>query len=170
MTQYITKGAILSACMTYRYQLWRWWDTKKPALCFVMLNPSTADTDTDDQTIKKCVKFAETLGYGGIEVVNLFAWRATDPAQLRRVSMVEAIGPTNDSNIRSVVKSVESIGGITVLAWGANAKHYGMRPTEVVRIVQSITVPYVFRLTKGGFPAHPLYLPIYLPLTPVPTI
>lgn len=167
MKHYTDSGAIVSSCMRYRCSLWRVWDAQLPPVCFVMLNPSTADANVDDPTIRKCVAFATKWGYGGLDVVNLFAWRATDPAQLRRVSFCEANHPQNDIAIEHIVKNVEKNGGITVLAWGDQAKHYGMRPTEVVRIIERITKPYVLRLTKGGFPAHPLYLPG--DLVPVPT-
>ena len=80
------KGAVISDCKRYRYRLWRIWNGSQSRLVFVMLNPSTADGEQDDPTIRKCVGFAERLGYGGIEVVNLFAWRATDPRRATRDS------------------------------------------------------------------------------------
>ena len=36
-------GCILSDCEQDRYRLWREWDASRPALGFIMLNPSTAD-------------------------------------------------------------------------------------------------------------------------------
>ncbi|MDB5297796.1 MAG: hypothetical protein JWO31_3779 [Phycisphaerales bacterium] len=72
-------AAVLSPCERYRYVLHRWWDESKPAVCWLMLNPSTADAATDDPTIRKCCGFARAWGAGGIAVVNLFALRATDP-------------------------------------------------------------------------------------------
>lgn len=75
----------------YRYILGRKWDEKKPQVTFVMLNPSTADAQQDDPTLGKCIKFATSWDYGSLEVVNLFAYRATKPCELRKVS--DPIGP-----------------------------------------------------------------------------
>src|SRR5689334_20041621 len=74
----IVKSAVLSPCGLYRYRLTRRWGDG-PALLFVMLNPSTADATEDDPTIRRCTGFAKREGMPAIEVVNLFAWRATDP-------------------------------------------------------------------------------------------
>ena len=75
-------GAVVSDDGLYRYILTRTWDRSLPALVFCMLNPSTADATVDDPTIRKCIGFAQRLGYGGIIVVNLFAYRATKPREL----------------------------------------------------------------------------------------
>lgn len=76
------KGAIISGCGKYRYSLWRTWDKKLPKVMFIMLNPSTADAYEDDPTIRRCINFAKSWGYGGIVVGNLFAYRATNPKKL----------------------------------------------------------------------------------------
>jgi hypothetical protein len=75
------RGALLSEDGRYRYRLWRLWDDLAPVMVWVMLNPSTADADLDDPTIRKCIGFAKANRHGGIIVVNLFAWRATDPKE-----------------------------------------------------------------------------------------
>jgi hypothetical protein len=85
------RGALLSECGQYRYRLWRLWDALAPVMVWVLLNPSTADADTDDPTVRKCVGFARAHRYGGVVLVNLFAWRATDPKQLRIVN--DPVGP-----------------------------------------------------------------------------
>jgi hypothetical protein len=79
------RGALLSGDGRYRYRLWRLWNDQLPIMAWVLLNPSTADADIDDQTVKKCIGFAKTNGHGGIIVVNVFAWRARDPRELRQV-------------------------------------------------------------------------------------
>ncbi len=74
--------AELSKCRAYRYALWRTWDESKPFAMFVGLNPSTADELEDDPTIRRCINFSKLWGYGGLCMVNLFAYRATDPTAL----------------------------------------------------------------------------------------
>lgn len=75
-------GATFSECRRYRYRLWRYWDRSKPPLCFLMLNPSTADDLSNDPTVERCQRRALAMGFGGLEVVNIFAFRSTDPAAL----------------------------------------------------------------------------------------
>src|SRR5689334_16488446 len=77
----VRKAASISECGRYRYSLHRWWGAGE-RLYFVMLNPSTADAEVDDPTIRRCMGFARTLGFDGIGVVNLYAFRATKPADL----------------------------------------------------------------------------------------
>jgi hypothetical protein len=75
----------------YRYVLWwRWGDATKRCL-FIMLNPSTADEHVLDPTVKKCVKWARSWGFGALDVCNLFAWRATDPSELYHIP--DPVGP-----------------------------------------------------------------------------
>src|SRR5690606_14314462 len=79
-------GAEFSACGTYRYRLWRIWDTDKPLLLWIMLNPSTADDKQLDPTCARCQKWAQTWGYGGFMVANVFALRSTDPKGLYSIN------------------------------------------------------------------------------------
>ena len=71
------KSAIISECEQYRYELRRIWQPKKGLVCWVMLNPSIADANIDDPTIRRCIGYTAKWGYGGRVVVNLFALRAT---------------------------------------------------------------------------------------------
>ncbi len=145
-------GALLSSCKRYRYALWRVWDPSKPLACFVMLNPSTADAETDDSTIVRCVRFARDDGYGGIVVVNLYAWRATDPKELlERCTWDDIVGPENAAWIERAVFDC----GITIAAWGSH--RFARDRAAIVR--RSLGRTHVLRLNKDGTPAHPLYLP-----------
>lgn len=117
-----------------------------------MLNPSTADAERNDPTIRRCIGFARDWGYDGIEVVNLFAFRATRPADLKRASA--PIGDRNDAYIRRAVQRCEQ----TVLAWGAAGVLLGRGRLVLHRLEER---PGVCCLgwTAGGQPRHPLYAP-----------
>ena len=58
------KGAILSTDRKYRYVLTRIWDETKSTVVFIGLNPSIADEETDDQTIRKCIGYSKRWRYG----------------------------------------------------------------------------------------------------------
>lgn len=145
----MNKGAIMDG--PYRYKLWRWWGNARPAL-FVMLNPSTADAERDDPTIRRCQGFAERWGYGGLEVVNLFAYRSTTP--LRTIGE-GAIGPLNDAMI---VKAAMSA-GVIVAAWGNRGGALG-RDKAVLDLLERAWNGTIYCLgtTAQGQPRHPLYV------------
>lgn len=149
------RGAVLSPDGVYRYRLWRIWDQDRAPTAFVMLNPSTADASIDDPTIRRCVGFARSWGAGGVVVVNLYAFRATDPADLLAAEArgVDVIGPDNDAHIRTVFSAVDGV----VFAWGATPVGPG-----VARRVRDALPPGVevscLGVTKHGHPRHPLYL------------
>lgn len=152
-------SAVISKCGQFRYQLTRgWFGGTKANLGFVMLNPSTADAGADDPTIRKCVGFAKQLGYCGIVVNNLFAYRATDPANLKRAGY--PVGPENDAFIEHAARhmSVETM----IVAWGANARHgaASRRAAEVLVLLARLGVePFALRVLDDGVPSHPLMLP-----------
>jgi hypothetical protein len=148
------RGAVLSDCGKFRYRLSRRWEVGY-LMPFVMLNPSTADASQDDPTIRKCIGFAERHGYAGIEVVNLYAYRATQPADLKSAGYQR--GPENDRHIEDALR--ESCSGSVYCAWGANAR--GMsRPAEVMAIIRKLALlPMALKLTADGIPCHPLMLP-----------
>ena len=145
-------GAVLSADAVYRYRLWRAWDDRLPRLPFLMLNPSTADGDVDDPTIRKCLGFAKQFRCGGIDVVNLFAYRATKPTDLRNAS--DPVGPSNDDHIVSVCK-----GKPVICAWGTWGRVYHGRVKRVMDLLASTqAAPFALATTADGYPRHPLML------------
>jgi len=146
------KSATISDCGRYRYLLRRHWDEQKMAVSFVMLNPSTADADKDDPTIRSCCRLARSWNYGGIAVVNLFAWRATDPRELTKAD--DPVGPENDEYIRMAVRNTD----FTICAWGAYAAA-GPRIKPVVAIIRQYRdFAHCLGTTKAGHPKHPLYI------------
>lgn len=161
----LRKGATLSDCGTYRYQLWREWQPDAPKAVFLMLNPSTADAMVDDPTIRKCVGFAKRWGMGGIIVVNLFAYRATDPTALAHLSTLVAVGPENSEQIRGATHA-----GKLVCAWGATGgarvqKMVRERLIVVKRILREAGVDtFCLGRSADGSPRHPLMLAYSTPL------
>ncbi len=139
------KGAIISECTTYRYQLWRLWDKTKPLVMFIMLNPSTADADKDDPTIRRCINYAKAWGYGGLYVGNLFAYRATVPKDLFKAK--EPIGEDNHKHLKEMYDKCDKVVG----AWGNNQA----RPERIFNNFDNL---YYLALCKDGTPKHPLYL------------
>jgi hypothetical protein len=156
MQKYLWSYGVLSDDGLYRYALIRKWDLEKPALMFVMMNPSTADASKDDPTIRRCVGLAKELGYGSILVGNLFAWRSTDPKAVPH-SMAEAVGPENDAWLELLALQAKDV----VAAWGALVGTRGIRHTRIEQ-VESLIRPrhpvHAFELTNGGHPRHPLYM------------
>jgi len=152
----VTGETIFSPCRVYRYTLWREWIAGNGYAMFIGLNPSTADETKDDPTIRRCIASAKVWGYAGLCMTNLFAYRATKPADMRTAQ--EPIGPENDSYLLSVAKSA----GVIVAAWGTNGT-YQKRDQVVKSMLPELRC---LRLTKAGHPEHPLYLPNGL--TPIP--
>lgn len=156
------RSAILSPCGTYRYRLDRSWEEGTGKVAFVMLNPSTADAEIDDPTIKRCVAFAKGWGYKGLIVGNLFGYRATDPKELERVASQAgggglglAVGPENPRMIAGIVRDA----ALVVCAWGAHGTLHGAGGYMRGHLSFGAKKPHYLRLTKDGHPGHPLYLP-----------
>lgn len=152
------KGARLSECSAYRYSLTRRWGSDGTTVLWVMLNPSTADADVDDPTIRRCIGFSKAWGFDGLEVINLFALRATDPKELARHPSPE--GPDNWR------EHAEWKGycGRTVVAWGAHPMAaVGARSVEKMYAARGAVC---LGRTKSGHPRHPLYVRADQPLEP----
>lgn len=154
-------GALFSPCRRYRYRLWRTWDESRPVIAFCMLNPSTADETKNDPTVERCERRGRMWGYGSLIVVNLFAWRATDPRDMKA-----AVDPVGPDNFESIVLAVKA-SSMFVCAWGAHGAHCGVGDMVLRRLRQFYPGrAHALKINKDGMPAHPLYLPY--DLTPVP--
>lgn len=145
----------------YRYLLQRQWDSTGRRCVFVMLNPSTADGSLDDPTIRRCVGFAKREGCAQLDVVNLYALRATRPVHLWEAD--DPVGPENDDWIMNVTLEMGyGDDTLVIAAWGTHGK-----PDRVKRVLELVELPMVcLGLTKDGSPRHPLYLPSAAPLVP----
>lgn len=120
-----------------------------------MLNPSTADEIKDDPTIRKCVKYAKRNGFNGLHVVNLFAFRSTDPKILKKRAQPYLVGPENDAVIRYFSRHVHKI----VVAWGAHGDSFPERTKKVLCLLRETKDKlWCLGTTSTGQPRHPLYV------------
>lgn len=149
---FLERDAVISDCQRYRYLLRRTWDHGKPRVLYIMLNPSTADAEKDDATIRSCIRLAKGEGYGSFEVVNLFAFRATNPMELQRAE--DPIGPRNDDAIEAALHRCD----MAICAWGAHpiAESRGRAVRAMIRTHRPAV--FCFGRTHSGAPKHPLYI------------
>jgi|TARA_B110000240_G_scaffold125713_1_gene140001 hypothetical protein len=143
----INKSAVFSSCRKYRYSLTRSWNSADGYVLFIGLNPSIADEMVDDPTLKRCINFAKDWGYGGLIMVNLFAYMATYPSELKKATL--PIGKENNKHILNGYQKSQ----LTVIAWGNDGYLLG-RDKEVLAIIEN---PMCLNINKSGQPAHPLY-------------
>lgn len=153
-------SAIFSDCREYRYLLTRKWVDDMPLfrgeyaemLMIIGLNPSTADEAKNDPTVTRCIRFAQDLGFGGLYMLNLFAFRATDPQK-----MFAAADPVADNDRYLNAYAARPDVSLVLCAWGNHGLHLG-RSKLVVGELKQIRDLHCFGLNKTGEPKHPLYL------------
>lgn len=151
---FLDTGAVFSPDRRHRLRLWRTWAYGRGTCVFCMLNPSTADAETLDRTVAKCVRYAEAWGFGRLEVVNLFAFRGTNPDDLLPLFVHDRIGEGNDAAILAACQGADRV----IAAWGVH-KAIGDRALDVLRMIRGAGVGvHALHLAKGGAPGHPLYL------------
>ncbi|MCT0213416.1 DUF1643 domain-containing protein [Synechococcus sp. CS-1327] len=143
------RGAVFSPCRRYRYALWRRWGEPADGAVVVGLNPSTADEHADDPTVRRCIAFARDWGFSGLTMINLFAFRATRPADL--VEAADPVGPDNDRWLQACCAGSR----LVVAAWGRRGG-WLERDQAVRRMLPPLQV---LGLGKTASPLHPLYLP-----------
>ncbi len=144
------RSATFSHCRKYRYSLWRNWNGLFASgyAMFIGLNPSTANETNDDPTVRRCIGYAREWGYAGLCMMNLFAFRATSPEDMKAVE--DPIGPDNEQALIDMAECA----GVIVAAWGIHGTHLG-QDDKVRKIIPNLSY---LKLTKDGFPGHPLYL------------
>jgi len=148
----LQREALFSPCGAYRYRLSRDWNGTGTRLAVVMLNPSTADAARDDPTIRRCITFAVREGHCGVEILNLFAFSATEPALLK--SAADPVGPDNDRHLEALFARHPRI----LAAWGAHGD-FGGRAKAVLQMAERRGVSLTcLGYTAAGHPRHPLYV------------
>ena len=155
--------AVISSCGQYRYLLTRHPGLQPRIATFIMLNPSTADAEKDDQTIRKCIGFTRLLGCGTLQVVNLFAYRARYPRDMKKA--IDPVGPDNAEHVRRAVQ--EAVGPV-ICAWGAQGGYRDQDRTMMRWLAEAGVVPFAYALTKEGHPQHPLLIPYKAELSRFP--
>ncbi len=152
--------ALYSPCETYRYALTRIWNESAPHLLFIMLNPSTATEMKNDPTIERCERRARALGFGAFTACNLFAFRATDPRDLKRAKA--PIGPENLAQLLAASRRADTI----LCAWGTHGAHMGMGEAIASLLRAQGYQLHHLGLSKDGHPKHPLYIGYQRELAP----
>jgi len=145
-------GADFSPCGRYRYTLRRRWLVGRGSILWILLNPSTATAETDDPTIRRCIRFAQSWGYQRMALANIFALRSTDPRGLLDVD--DPVGPENDRYLKLLVGQRHDI---VVCAWGVHGVILD-RGTQVADMLSKHQDLHALTTTKDGHPRHPLYL------------
>lgn len=154
-------SAVFSPCRTWRYSLTRNLPPQledgqgySQTICtFVMLNPSTADAEHDDPTIRRCIRFARDWGYTRLDVVNLYAYRTRSPHVMweEQARGTDIVGPENDAAMSLAFSAAD----VVIAAWGAEAG-----ADRVAQFAETFAGQemYALGLTKSGQPRHPLYM------------
>ncbi|SFV31428.1 hypothetical protein SAMN05216456_1338 [Devosia crocina] len=145
----VADPATFSPCRTWRYRLERRWGDGAQ-VAFIMLNPSTADEENNDPTIRRCISYAKHWGFGGLLIGNIFAFRSTDPKGL--YSAPDPIGPENDDWLDTIANQAAAI----VCGWGVHGAYQARGRAVLDRL--SHRKPMALKLTADGHPGHPLYL------------
>jgi hypothetical protein len=150
----------------YRYRLSREWNGDCPRVVFVMLNPSTADANKLDPTCTRCLARSLNLGGGALDVVNIFAFRSTDPNALidARSRGVDIVGEQNDFHLTTIAKAANV--SHVICGWGQWGKYLDRGKAVVELLTRSGVKLYCLGLTADGHPKHPLYIKTKQPLQP----
>lgn len=157
---YTNRSAKLSDCGKYRYELIREWSVpgstpntaEEGQVAFCLLNPSTADAVEDDPTIRRCIGFAQQWGYSCVVVVNLFAFRTTDPGEL-----VKCPDPVGESNERYILKNAKEA-ALFIAGWGTKGAILNRHNIVLDMLHSNGVVVHTLGQNGDGTPKHPLYL------------
>lgn len=147
----IRSTAEFSPCRRWRYSLFREFDGGSDSIAFIGLNPSTADEQKNDPTVSRCIRFAQQWGYGSMYMLNIFAWRDTDPRGMKAAE--DPVGPGNDDELLTICGAVEAV----VACWGVHGSHAERGAYVAGRLLSCVPLQ-CFGVTKDGHPKHPLYL------------
>jgi hypothetical protein len=148
---YVSSNAIFSECSKYRYTLSRIWDEDEPICVFIGLNPSTADIQYNDPTLNRCMRSAMDWGFGSLIMLNIFAYRSTDPKGL--YTQEDPIGKYNNKYLIEIVSKAD----IIIAAWGTHGEYLN-RGNNVIEMLSSIKKLHCLDINKNGTPKHPLYI------------
>lgn len=160
----MNKGAVFSPCERYRYLLWRIWDPVKPLLFMVMMNPSTADADSNDPTVERCQRRAAANEYGGLVVLNSMAYRSTDPSVLPDMWPADRFGPDNAGYLTRALDLAAIGAGDVCCGWGEPGHRLAPYAWFATQAHRRGVPLYCLGKNQSGAPKHPLYIPYSQPL------
>lgn len=144
--------ATFSKCNKFRYSITKKFNFGKGRLLFILLNPSTATEKVYDPTLLRCKKRALISCFQEFRVCNLFAYRTSDPKQLKKIS--DPIGPLNNLILKKNIKWSDKI----ICSWGRFGTLHN-RNIEVTKIIKKYKTPvFHLGLTKNNQPKHLLYI------------
>lgn len=147
-----TREARYSDCERYRYSLEMVWDGDLEVLTFIMLNPSTATEEKNDPTVEGCERRARKWGYGGCCILNLFAYRATDPQDMKQQD--DPVGEDNDRFLMLAGNHGHNI----ICAWGNHGSYLDRSSIVLGNLRKQRKRLFYLELNKSGEPKHPLYV------------
>lgn len=162
LTRVRSEGAILSACKSYRFALWRQWQGGNGFALWIMFNPSTADHINNDPTIRRVVNFSKREGCGALAVVNLHPLRSSQPKDVPKHDEPPRVGLENLKWIAALAHQADFV----VCAWGASAKRSPCAPTVTKLLRDCGRDPLCLGTTQDGWPRHPVRLPASTPFVP----
>lgn len=160
--------AKLSPCGLYRYRLDRGWPGGDGRIVWMLCNPSTATATVPDPTLRRCVSYAIRWGYNALTIVNMCAWRSTQPEKMiaQHLAGVDIVGPDNDHEIRLALTGAQAL----VLGWGSLPKLKPIVARGTALVLEAAAFAHVTPMCLGqnqdGSPRHPLYLANDTPLVP----
>ncbi len=153
----VVSAAGFSPCRRWRTWLERRWDGRPigsdNVAAFIGMNPSTADENVDDPTVRGCMTRARDWGFGGAVMLNAFAYRATD--KMRLLETDDPVGPGNDEAILEYSRRA----GRVIAAWGQPPRPLLGRGRQIAAMLAEAGIPLLcFAVNADGSPKHPLYV------------
>lgn len=150
------RDAVLSEDKVYRYWLQRRNNHGIGWVVFCLLNPSTADAERADPTMRRCQEFSVRENAAGFIIVNLFAARSTDPDEL--LELDDPVGPRNEDYLRYACDIAKEKGSMLIAGWGAHSLALARDQWAMKIFKQQGVTPLCLGMAKGGAPRHPLYI------------
>jgi hypothetical protein len=154
--------AIFDAERKNRLRLRRIWNERLPQLAWCLTNPSKAGERVDDPTVRKLQTYTRLLGFGGISLVNVFPWCATNPKEIHKREETEELIVQNLGMIQGEADTCEMM----ICGWGRNGLIDSRSNRVRAWLLKYRAKVYALRLLRDGEPEHPLYLPKHL--KPIP--
>ena len=153
------RGAVFNERRTHRHLLWRIWDTTKPILVVIGMNPSKADENDNDPTVERVVRRATMLGYGGVIMLNMQDVIETDSRKLDQMTSDERCTTENVKHLLNALDKAQNGEADVLCAWGMPGQKYGPVAWFTTQAARRNVTLFCLKKNKDGSPVHPLYQP-----------